>query len=499
MLPAGSFDREDAGFWKPLVFAPEQRTRGYHWLGAVGRLQAGVTLDQARAEMRARRREPRRRCSRRSSATGAWPSIRSTGLLVGDSLAQSIIVAFGAVVMVLLIASANIANLLLAKGVARRQEMARARRARRRPRPAGRAGADREPGAVPASAAVAGVGLAYLLIEAAVPLLGPSLPATAALVARPRGCSASPRPPRSASRSSSACCRRCRCRRPAVGSALNLAARGSSSREGARRTDRRRRSRGLAGPDLRRGADVQEPAQAAAGRCRRPHRQRDHDVGRPVARRPIRTPSAPPASSRRSAERLRAVPGVERAAVSTDVPLLGVRQGDAHRRPGHRGRHRRAVQARRSRLLRHARHSGARGPRLHRTRSRRRSARRGRQRGARPHGWRSDSASPIRKRSSGESPGWSNPQYENRGQPGKVEDVEIVGMIRNERVQRSGVAHAGRRLRLAAAVAAARDQADRADAGRSGGRDAAAFARPCGRSIRICRSATCGRWRRSSS
>ena len=34
------------------------------------------------------------------------------------------------------------------------------------------------------------------------------------------------------------------------------------------------------------------------------------------------------------AERLQAIPGVERAAVSTDVPLLGVRQGDAVGLPG---------------------------------------------------------------------------------------------------------------------------------------------------------------------
>ena len=46
------------------------------------------------------------------------------------------------------------------------------------------------------------------------------------------------------------------------------------------------------------------------------------------------SPSAPPASSSRSASGLQAIPGVERAAVSTDVPLLGVRQGDAVTVPG---------------------------------------------------------------------------------------------------------------------------------------------------------------------
>ena len=30
VLPAGSFDRDEAVFWKPLIFAPEQMNRGQH-------------------------------------------------------------------------------------------------------------------------------------------------------------------------------------------------------------------------------------------------------------------------------------------------------------------------------------------------------------------------------------------------------------------------------------------------------------------------------------
>ena len=60
--------------------------------------------------------------------------------------------------------------------------------------------------------ALAGIGLAYLMIEAATPLLRPTLPATASLSLdlRVLGFAGRSRLP---SRSSSACCRRCRCRR----------------------------------------------------------------------------------------------------------------------------------------------------------------------------------------------------------------------------------------------------------------------------------------------
>ena len=240
---AGSFDREDAGFWTPIVFAPEQRTRDYHWLGAVGRLRRGVTLEQAREEMRAvsaglSMLQP---AFKRNWSVTVDPFDQD---LVNGTLRQSIVVAFGAVVMVLLIASANIANLLLAKGVARRQEMAvRAALGATR----GRLVAQvlTESLVLCVLGGLAGVGLAYLLIQAAVPLMSLSLPSTAsvALDSRVLGFAAAatvgvsllvgllPSLQLSSGR---------------LSQALNLATRGSSSREGVRRDDRRRRGRRLA-------------------------------------------------------------------------------------------------------------------------------------------------------------------------------------------------------------------------------------------------------------
>ena len=51
VLPAGSFDRNEARFWKPMIFKPEQLNRQQHWLRVIGRLRPGVSLEQARAKM----------------------------------------------------------------------------------------------------------------------------------------------------------------------------------------------------------------------------------------------------------------------------------------------------------------------------------------------------------------------------------------------------------------------------------------------------------------
>lgn len=178
VLPPGCFDRDEAVFWKPLVFAPEQLNRIQHVWEVVGRLRPGVSLGQAQAKMKVLR----------AGLAGVLADYKDWSFavdpfarfLVGDTLRHSIYLVFGAVLMVLLIACANVANLMLAKGAGRRKEMAvRAALGASR----GRLIAQllTESLVLCILGGLAGVLMAYMLLHALAPSLAASLPFTANL------------------------------------------------------------------------------------------------------------------------------------------------------------------------------------------------------------------------------------------------------------------------------------------------------------------------------
>jgi putative ABC transport system permease protein len=123
VLPSGSYDRGWTDIWMPLAFAPEERTRNYHWITVWGKLKPGVTLAQGDAELRgiaARIEHDYPQSNKGWSATVR----RYEDMIVDDNLRGSLLILLAAVGAVLLIGCLNLANLLLARGAGREREIA---------------------------------------------------------------------------------------------------------------------------------------------------------------------------------------------------------------------------------------------------------------------------------------------------------------------------------------------------------------------------------------
>lgn len=135
MLGPSGFTRvTSVDAWLPIAFsgpmainnrmltASGQMVRNVHWFGAIGRLKAGVSPEQAEADLKtvaAQLEQTYPETNKKWSAT----VVRSIDQAVG-AIRPALMILLAGIAFVLVMASVNVANLLLARSIAREKELA---------------------------------------------------------------------------------------------------------------------------------------------------------------------------------------------------------------------------------------------------------------------------------------------------------------------------------------------------------------------------------------
>ena len=126
VLPESFRWRSPSELWIPLGFSEDEllRQRGNRYLSAVARLAPGVTLEAARARLAEFSRQMVEQNPPSYGKSGWRLSVEPLRDRFVGSARPPLLLILGAVLFVLLIACANVANLLLARGAARSREIA---------------------------------------------------------------------------------------------------------------------------------------------------------------------------------------------------------------------------------------------------------------------------------------------------------------------------------------------------------------------------------------
>ena len=123
VMPPSLAVPEEAELWKPLAPGDDLRNaRGAFWLPVIGRLKPGVSVEQAQSEMNGIGSRLEQAYEGSNKGYGVY-IVSLHRQIVGD-VERSLLVLMGAVGFVLLIACANLGNLMLGRSAGRRKELA---------------------------------------------------------------------------------------------------------------------------------------------------------------------------------------------------------------------------------------------------------------------------------------------------------------------------------------------------------------------------------------